>query len=216
MTLDIIEASLRAVIQDEIDNLFKIRLGQFLNYSVEETVSLRRADVQLYNMENVTPPQPQTLYDVPIVMFGTKLSQVDFNLTAGDELLILFSDRTTDNWRTPQGQNPVIPNREDTHAVDFAIAVPIVTIHQTLTQPAPNVHQIKLQAAQKLQLGIQAGPLAATPFTIELIQELYTALNGLAGLTFSDGDTLATAFATWQTSILAPVLTKLQTLGVVV
>jgi hypothetical protein len=207
--------TVEAVSQEKVDGIFKIRLGSFVNYSTSDT-STRRASIQLYNIEKTpdkVPPIPYVLDDVPILYMGNNRAQEDFSLLAGDEMLILFSDTTTDVWRNLTGNIPAKNEREERHSIDYAVAIPVVSIHQPLTASVLNHYQIKLQAGQKLQIGIETGPGV---FSVELIQEMYTVFNQMAALTTTDGDGFAASFLAFQTGPLAALLTKLQTLGTVV
>ena len=211
--------TVEAIAQEKVEGIFKIRLGSFVNYSTSGT-STRRASIQLYNIEKTpdkVPPIPYVLDDVPVLYMGSNRAQEDFSLLAGDEMLILFSDTTTDVWRNITGNIPAKNEREERHSIDYAIAIPVVSIHQPLTASVLNHYQIKLQAGQKLQIGIETAPGA---FSVELIQEIYTVFNAINGIFTpsppTDGDAFLVAFQAINTNHIVPLLTKLQTLGTVV
>lgn len=201
-------------IDNKLESIFKIRMGTFLSYAVADTTT-RKINVQLYNIEkteDAAPSLPQQINDIPLLYFGTNRAQTDYDLLVGDEILLLFADDTTDGWRKIGGNIPTLKDRNDTHSIDYAYAIPVSSFHNKLTISTLGHYQIKLLAGQKLQMGIAAG----ATYTIEIIQEMYTVFNAMNTIVTTDGDTFAAAFATFQSTILTPFLVKLQTLGTVV
>lgn len=208
------------VAESAFNALFKIKLGSFVKYSATDTFG-RFADIQLYNSDKTPddlPLVPTIIENVPLYHYGTRSAQTDFDLVLGDEMLIMFIDDSTDEWRVPGGNIPKFSEREDKHSIDFSIAFPISTFHNQLTSSLLNHYQIKLQTGKKLQIGI-ANP-GTTTFSIELIQEIYTVFNAINSIFVptppADGDSFLAAFQAVNTTYITPLLTKLQTLGSVV
>jgi hypothetical protein len=202
------------VCDKKINELSKIKIGSFIKYSDLDT-STRKADIQLYNSDKTPDSQalvPYILRDVPLFYIGNNNSQTDFPLLPGDEMLVLFIDDSTDEWRVLSGNVPKKAKRDDKHSIDFAVAIPVVTFHNVLTKSLPLHYQIKLQPSQKLQIGIETGGA----YTIELIKEIHDVFKGMNELTTTDGDSFAAAFAAFKISHLTPLLAKLAILGVTV
>ena len=214
MIVEAIE-SMESITKEKTDALPKVRLGSFVSYSLGD-LTTRKVNIKLINIEkteDTTAPIPQALNDVPLLMIGTNRAQEDFDLIAGDELLVFFMDNSTDNWRRKGGNIPALEEREDRHSLDYAVAIPVSSHHNLLTQSIIGTHQIKVQAGQKIQIGVM---LDKINFQAELIQEFYTLFSAMNALVYTDGDSFATAFTAFKTGALLSLLAKLQLIGKVI
>lgn len=77
----------------------------------------------------VDPP----LKGVPVVYSGSRQHRVRFPLSAGDQVLLLFSDRAIDEWalalQLPEVSNPSekYPAEYRSHSITDAVAIPLAT-----------------------------------------------------------------------------------------
>lgn len=68
------------------------------------------------------PLETPIISDVPVVFFGSALGQFKFKLEKGDKVLLVFAQRSLENWLEKGGQND--PEDERMHALTDALALP--------------------------------------------------------------------------------------------
>lgn len=62
--------------------------------------------------------------DIPVIFPSTNLSALTFPVNIGDTVLLLFSQRSLDNWLSSRDTNPVNPEDFRKHNLSDAIAIP--------------------------------------------------------------------------------------------
>jgi len=109
---------------------YNIALGFFDGYaSVDaDSTGKRFCNVKLHykdgNNQDIFRPA------VPILFPGSKAMPFDFKLASGDEMIVLFSDRTLDQWKNsgiPQKLKNTVKD-----SVNHAFAIPVIS-HRTVS-----------------------------------------------------------------------------------
>ena len=126
---DIIAAS-EGMFDMRDQNKFNISLGFFQSYSsgVEsDTTGKRFCDLKLHTQD--ANGDDIDALNVPLLYPGTRAMPFDTTLIPGDELLVLFSDRTIEQWKATSGTMPQDIRNPVKDSVNHAIAFPVVSHH---------------------------------------------------------------------------------------
>ncbi|MBU2645880.1 hypothetical protein KKI24_14320 [bacterium] len=106
---------------------YNISLGFFQKYASLEydTSGKRFCDLKLHY--KTQDGEDIAAINVPLLYPGSKLFVEDWKLTAGDELIVLFSDRSLEQWlsgATPQKLSNTVKD-----SINHAFAIPVVSHH---------------------------------------------------------------------------------------
>jgi hypothetical protein len=127
-------------------------------------------------------PDP-VIPDVPILFPQAAGFRMTWPVKTGDPCLLVFGDRSLEEWQSAGGTKAVSPADERRHDLTDAVAIPI-----GMGGPATgrsNDVSISLGAAEvRLQPG---GRVAIGTSSVELIDSLIQLIDGLAGAAFVDG-----------------------------
>ena len=194
---DLSEA-IKALIDTQINAKFNIAFGFFQSYAptTQDTSSLRYCNLKLHY--KTVNSQDINLLEVPILYPGSKNSVDDWSLVVGDELIVLFSDRSLEQW------NPLIATESQTlnnpvrDSINHGFCIPINSHHndfmKVLPPDATVGRRVLVKSPKKVQVGNGVD---------EAMKNLYNFINIIGSLSFSDGDTLATALSAQLTNINA-------------
>lgn len=83
-------------------------------------VGTLRVDSDGEELEELFP----SIVDVPVCWLGAGGARLTFPVAAGDFGLLLFSDRSLDEWKVNRGVQPGVPNDMRTHSIHDAFFLP--------------------------------------------------------------------------------------------
>ncbi len=191
-----ISEAIRAMIRTELNARYNIAFGFFQGYSStdNDTSGLRYCDIKLHY--KTSDSQDINILEVPILYPGSKNSIDDFTLVKDDELFVLFSDRSLEQWnavRATQPQKVLNPVRD---SINQAFCIPINSHHNNFTS-APDstvAKRITVESGKKMQFGNGVD---------EFLKIQYDFMSIINSLSTTDGDALAADLATKKTQINA-------------
>lgn len=185
-------------------NKYNVSLGFFNGYSTEEVdpSGSRFADIKLHYRDS--NGDEITAVSVPIMYQGNKNTVDDFELTSGDELLVLFSDRTLEQWTQLGDTVPQDISNKVKDSLNHALCIPISTHHSLpdiTSEPIDSSvgRRIIVKSGKKIQIGNDTDELLA------LFDQVLTLLQGSVdnpGASSTGTNSLInTQLATIQTSL---------------
>jgi len=180
-------------------NTYNIALGFFQKYSNIAQDSLKRSfcDVKLHYKD--VDNNDQNLLEVPLLYIGSKNCVIDYELEKGDLLMIFFSDRSLELWKS--GNRPQQLSNEVRNSKNHAFALPVVSHHDISQLIAAKNSNRKFAVApgEKVQIGdVKSGT------RVELLDLFNQVLDIIKGAD-SNGDTYT------GTSTKMLTLTQIQT-----
>lgn len=109
---------LRAAIAAQVAGVHTAQPAKVLSYSRASQTATVELGVSLAkrNPDGTTAPvKAQPISGVPVVFFGGSTSAITCDLEAGDTVLVVFCERSIDEWRSSggAGQEPLDPRRHD-------------------------------------------------------------------------------------------------------
>lgn len=87
---------------------------------VQPMVGHIRTDSDGIEHEVLYPP----IVEVPVAWPGAGGARLTFPLAAGDQGMLVFSDRSLDEWKVNRGTQPVVPKDPRNHALQDAVFLP--------------------------------------------------------------------------------------------
>jgi len=163
-------------------NKYNVSLGFFDGYSTEpvDPSGSRFADIKLHYRDS--NGDEITAVSVPIMYQGNKNTVDDFELTSGDELLVLFSDRTLEQWTQTEGTVSQAITNEVKDSLNHALCIPISTHHSlagitALGIDATVARRILVKPTKKIQIGNDTDEL------LKILYDLMTELSFLVPVT---------------------------------
>lgn len=167
-------------------NKYNVAMGYFQEYSTEavDASGSRFADIKLHYRDSNGDDIDGT--SVPLMYMGNGNTTDDFELVKGDELLVLFSDRTLEQWKTatePQTlQNKVKDSKSS------ALAIPVSTTHSLagITSAAIDStvgRRILVKSGKKIQIGTDVDELLKILHDILLIIDTWFATSSTGNIT---------------------------------
>lgn len=97
--------------------------AKILNYNPDTQKAVIQPTITALLKDDRVIPYPE-LEDVPVMFPGTSKSMFTFPLEINDTVLLIFSQRSLDNWLSTRNSNPVNPNDFRKHDFSDAIAIP--------------------------------------------------------------------------------------------
>lgn len=182
-------AAVQGLIDSTVENTYKIALGTFISYTNPEDGGLFRfCDLSIKPFETIDSTTASggilQLRGVPILKMGTQRSIVDDQqLIAGDTLLVLFSDKSIDEFKDSAVPIPnYVAKRETRNTVSNAMCIPISTHEQVVFKPAvPSLSRYEISTGQLMQIGAGLSVPGATALTrvdlVEIISQLLEILS---------------------------------------
>ncbi len=168
-------------------NKYNIAMGFFQNYATvdSDASGVRYCDLKLHYKDADSNDIPIT--GVPLMYFGNQKFILDFELSSGDELLVLFTDRTLEDWKAASAIVPQLMTNPVKDSLNHAIAIPVCTAHyaSTITTSALDSTvgaRVGVQTGKKVQIGTDVVDL------LKILYDLITAL--LVGTTVATPNTL--------------------------
>lgn len=169
-------------------NKYNVSLGFFNGYSTEEVDSSgsRFANIKLHYRDK--NGDEITAVSVPIMYQGNKNTVDDFKLTPGDELIVLFSDRTLEQWTQLSDSGPVPQNINNRvkDSINHGLCIPISTHHSlkgiTATPIDSTVgRRILVKPTKKIQIGTDTDELLKIMHDTLTVLEDLVADSGVVG-----------------------------------
>ncbi len=210
---DEIGTATTAIIKTLDKNRFNIALGFFKGYSSvdSDSTGMRFCDLDLHyrdaDHENIG------LINVPIMYIGNQYHILDFNLAEGDELLVLFSDRTLEQWKDTSGKTPQDLTNPVKDSFNHALAIPICTVHYANDVSSTPVDSsaigLRTKSGNKIEIG------NGTVELLDLIQRTRSEVRDLAdyiqsNITFSNGG--GPTGTPTNAVLVTPIITNLDTI----
>jgi len=199
-------SAVESIIKLDDTNKYNVSLGFFNGYSTEDVDSSgsRFANLKLHYRD--LNGDEITAVSVPIMYQGNKETVDDFKLTSGDELLVLFTDRTLEQWTQKQGTVPQKINNKVKDSLNHALCIPISTHHSlkpgitSLPIDSTVARRIIVTSGKKIQIGND---------TDELLKIMHQFLDFFQTIIATDGDTFATNLVTGQAGLLSTIKAQL-------
>jgi hypothetical protein len=187
-------------------NKYNSAMGFFQKYSDAESdeLGVRFADVKLQNKDDDGNDISAT---VPLLQIGSKNSIIDFRLEEGDEILILFTDRTLEQWKDTTGITPQSLKNKVKDSINHGIGIPVCSHHNSA-----KITTTALDSTVGLRLGVKAGKKVQLGTDVDdLVNICYNFINifdTVIAATPADGDALNSALIA-QSSNITTLKTKL-------
>lgn len=161
------QEAIEAIINIHDRNKYNVSLGFFDGYSSvgNDTNGNRFANIKLhYRDANGDDIDANA---VPVFYSGSKDTVDEFGLRAGDEMIVLFSDRTLGKWvanKTPQAMSNSIKDSKN-----HALAIPVSSHHSIgdITTDAIDAtvgRRILVKPEKKIQIGTETDELLKIMF----------------------------------------------------
>ncbi len=113
-------------------NKFNIAVGFFQKYSApaveSDSYGKFYCDIKLHYKDEES--NDVSALNVPLFYIGGSNGALFFELVQGDELLVVFSDKTLENWKPSSGTVPQGIGNPVKDSINHAIAIPIISAHK--------------------------------------------------------------------------------------
>lgn len=207
-----ISEALRLSVKSELNNVHTAMPGNIISYDYKTQKARIQPSIRRVYLNGVTQDMP-ILNAVPIIFPRSGDSFISFPVNEGDSCLIIFCERSIDQWVTQGGQvTPIDPrqfNPSDAVAImglyPFSDAIPLqnnddfVISHAGSTITIKSDGEIDIKTAGKVAIG--------TP-TTEVLQVLSTLMTYLQGAAVT-GTTLGGPLNPAFTALVAPLQAQL-------
>jgi hypothetical protein len=179
---------------------YNISMGYFQGYSDEVTDPLKRRTIDIKLHYKSSSGDDIDALSVPLMYIGNENTTGDFELTSESLLLVLFSDRTLEQWVT--GSEPQLLVDKVKDSKNHALAIPVNTHHSYDSIVSAVIdstvgYRRMVKPGKKLQIGTE---------TDELLKIMYDFINifkTVLDATPADGDALNAALLAQLTAITA-------------
>lgn len=184
---ELIETAFDAMYTLRDANKYKVSLGFFQRYAIPTPQSdpegKRFCDLKLYAKDPNS--NDVSILGVPLAYIGNKNSMIDFKLQKGDDLLVLFSDKSLSPWKEKSGTEPQLITDLVRDSKNHAFAIPVVTTHyssEVIQTPVDDdALGIRVRPGKKLELGDGTNEL------LDLFNQALTEIITLVGSTILGG-----------------------------
>jgi len=153
-----ISSAVESIIDINDRNKYNLALGFFNGYSTEEVdpSGSRFANIKLHYKD--INGNEITVVNVPILYPGNAETVDDFKLVFGDELLVLFLDRTLEQWTQQNATVPQNINNKVKDSLNHALCIPISTHHSLIDITSLAIdssvgRRIIVKSGKKIQIG---------------------------------------------------------------
>jgi len=178
---EIIEA-VEAIIDSRDSAKYNISIGFFQGYNAtveSDTKGQRFCDLKLHHKDD--EGNDVSALAVPLMFMGNKNGMLDFELSSGDELLVLFTDRTLAQWKDASGTSPQKLSNPVKDSINHAMAIPICTVHNAnLVSDTPvdsDAIGLRAKPGKKIEIG------NGTDEVIDLFDQFLEEMKTLVGTT---------------------------------
>ncbi len=210
---ELIENSFDAMLAIREANKYKVSFGYFQAYTnptpQSDSEGKRFCDLKLYAKDPDT--NDVSCLGVPLAYFGNKNGMNDFKLQPGDELIVLFSDRSLAQWKEESGTEPQSLTDPVRDSKNHAIAIPVVTTHyasEVITVPVDdNALGVRVRPGKKIEIG--DGTNEVLNLKNDFLGVMKDFLTDFKALDSSSGDNFATAFTNFKTTMDAAYITPI-------
>ncbi len=151
----VIDEAIRAIVGTQLNAKFNIAFGFFQSYAstTQDTSGLRYCNLKLHY--KTVDSQDINLLEVPILYPGSKNAFDDWTLEDGDELIVLFSDRSLEQWNNEK--SPQQLNNPVRDSINHGFCIPINSHHNDFMASFPPdatvAKRINVKPGKKLQIG---------------------------------------------------------------
>jgi hypothetical protein len=191
------------------DNKFNIAIGFFQKYNTNaeaDTTGKRFCDAKLH-YKSQDESKDISVLGIPLMYIGSKNHIIDFELTSGDELLIFFSDRSLEQWKTAAGTSPQKLSNPVKDSVNHAMAIPVCSVHNAnLVSDTPvdsNAIGLRAKPGKKIEIG------DGTNEVIDLFDQFLTEMKTLVSNSILGGANSVDAVGSSSTGTLSLIVSQL-------
>lgn len=178
---ELIESSFDAMYRLREANKYKILFGYFQDYAKPQQQSdsegKRFCDLKLYTKD--PDSNDISVLGVPLAYIGSKNNMIDFKLNKGDELIVLFSDKSLGQWKEASGTEPQLVTDPVRDSKNHALAIPIVTTHYSsdvITVPVDDdAIGLRTKPGKKIEIGDGVNEV------LDLFDQFLTEMKTLVG-----------------------------------
>lgn len=193
---------------------FNFAVGFFQKYSVpaveSDSYGKFYCDIKLHYKDDES--KDVSALAVPLFYIGGSNGALFFELIEGDELLVVFSDKTLENWKPTSGTVPqgiVNPVKD---SINHAIAIPIISAHKAaeVIDPAVDSEAIALRSKPSGKVDVSNG----TDDVPALLDRTLTQFIKLIDSTILGGSNSVDIGGTGSTGSLFKIEVKLATMKI--
>ena len=133
------------------DNLYTAIPAVVLNtdkFATEQIVDVVPTIGRLYEDGSYT--DPQTVFNAPVVFPAGGGGAITFPIKRGDVVLLVFSQRDTNNWRASEGKLSTKPKTPRSHALTDAMVIPCLGTASNNSSPNPDDVEVKFAGSNVL------------------------------------------------------------------
>lgn len=195
-------------------NKFNVAVGFFQGYSspAVESDSYGKfyCDIKLHYKDDES--KDVSALNVPLFYIGGSNGALFFELVEGDELLVVFSDKTLENWKPTSGTVPQVNGNPVKDSINHAIAIPIISAHKADEVISPAVNSAAIALRSKPSGKVDTGN--GTDDVLNLLSDILAeAIKGFKYMrdssTYSNGG--GPTGPPSNASLLSPIITNLET-----
>jgi ABC-type xylose transport system substrate-binding protein len=157
-----LQEAIEAVINVNDRNKYNVALGFFDGYSTvdNDKYGTRFANIKLHYRD--AKGKDIDANAVPLFYSGSKDTVDEFGLDTGDEMIVLFSDRTLEKWVA--NETPQVMSNSIKDSKNHALAIPVSSHHSIgdITAAAIDAtvgRRILVKAGKKIQIGTDVDEL---------------------------------------------------------
>lgn len=175
--------------------------GEIVAYdSATTTCTVQPAYKRIMVRDNVVTSRAQ-ISDVPVVFPRSGANSITFPITQGDQCLIMFSQRSLDDWLNIGGEVTLRDTR--LHDITDAIVIPGLVPRTGALVPPPSADGIEIRSAKILlgDTGTASEPLVLGDVLQTNLEDLISAINDLVAL-ITAGQNIGTGSGTIVSSII--------------
>lgn len=195
-------------------NKFNVAMGFFQEYVTTESDSSGKRFCYAKLHYKDSESKDIDIVKVPLLYIGTPRVVFDHALQKDDDLLILFSDRSLEQWKDSTGTEPQKLENPVKDSINHSIAIPVVShkyVNDITTTDLPGDvgGRVGVKSGSKIQIGND---------TVDLLKSIYDSMTEIVNalkflrdtITFTNGGG-ATGPPT-NAALLTPIITNIETL----
>lgn len=196
------------VIDSRINSIHTANIGIIKSYDA----STNRSTIQpALNIKYLTQPEPiplPVIENVPIIFPWSSSFSMTFPVREGDYCLLVFIERSIDLWKAVGGQ--VTPDDPRKYNLSDCVAIPGLLPFNTEIPENDNESFLIKIGESRFRIASD-GTICFHNTSNELIQSINDIVTAIQGLLIVVAGTAGTVDPTYNTSVLQPLLAKLNT-----